>query len=342
MRSRLSAQLIAATVTCAVLSACSAHNSVVPNGSVMSPSRGTAIGSRNAPNVSNTWTLGAPAPIHQFTGAATSIGNDIYVLGGENHTMVFDENDIYDTTTNTWMKGRRMPTARTSLAAAAVNGLVYAIGGEIFTGTPVSTVEAYDPISNTWSTKASLPVAVASMKATVLNGLIYIVGGIVDSQGDVTTDVQVYDPNADSWSMAGPLLDPLAFAFVGTADGKIVAAEGYIGNGPTLSTELYDPGTNAWSFVRPAKLMRYGGCNGGIGDSVYAAGGIAFVLGGRFTSNRLDAYDVATNQWHKLASMPHGMIGPASATANGLLYCIGGSPFFGQAIFTNRVQIYTP
>src|SRR5690349_6812555 len=137
--------LVLSIAACSGLSSTISHGpSSAPNGVV--PSHG--MQAHAGPSASNTWSFGANAPIRQFTGAATSIGSDIYLLGGENHTTAFNENDVYDTVANTWTKARRMPTARLSLAAAAVNGLVYAIGGETFTGTPLSTVEAYDPISN--------------------------------------------------------------------------------------------------------------------------------------------------------------------------------------------------
>ncbi|MGA7094679.1 MAG: kelch repeat-containing protein [Candidatus Cybelea sp.] len=153
------------------LSACSGSNSGLPLGTAQGLSESYSRGLAK-PGTSNTWTIGSPAPTHQFTGAAAGIGTNIYLVGGENSTGVLGENDVYNTLTNTWSKAKRMPTKRPTLAAVALNGRVYAIGGSTFTGTPLATVEAYDPVSNTWSTKASLPTAVDSMSATVDNGLI--------------------------------------------------------------------------------------------------------------------------------------------------------------------------
>ena len=322
------------------LSACSAIAPAGPQGAtqVTPGSRGFGFSTQTT---SNTWTMGANAPVRQFTGAAASIGNDIYLVGGEDRRRAFDENAIYDTTTNTWTSGHRMPTARTALAAVGLNGIVYAIGGELFNGTVLTTVEAYDPIANKWSTKAPLPVGVDSMMATVDNGLIYVVGGLKDSSGTPYNGVQTYDPGSDSWSSGAPLSIAKAFAFTGTVDGKIVAAAGYDGSGPTVNTEVYDPSTNAWTNVPDAKVARYGGCTGAIGDSLYVAAGLKF-FPIRQAARELDAFDVLTNKWHRLLNIPRPMIGPASATVNGLLYCIGGSPFYGQAIFSNAVQIYQP
>ena len=60
------------------------------------------------------------------------------------------------------------------------------------------------------------------------------------------------------------------------------------------------------------------------------------------TSDKLAAYDVAADHWTALAPMPFAMLAPASATVNGQLYCIGGSPQLGQPIFSTKVQIYQP
>jgi N-acetylneuraminic acid mutarotase len=56
----------------------------------------------------------------------------------------------------------------------------------------------------------------------------------------------------------------------------------------------------------------------------------------------LYSYEAVADHWTKLAKMPFGTIAPASATVNGLLYCIGGSPHYGQPFYTGKVQINQP
>lgn len=333
---RPSAPLILAIAACVSLSACSGLSSALPHGATQAASQSR----QSSGDASNTWSIGAPAPVGQFTGAATALGTKIYLLGGENHMTVLKENDVYDTVANTWTKLARLPTPRAALAAAAVNGLVYAIGGELFDGTPLATVEAYDPASDTWSTKAPLPVAVDSMHATVDNGLIYVVGGLDNNMGHPSNLVQVYDPNANTWAAVKPLNIAKAFSYVGTVGTKIVAAGGFIGNGPSRDNEVYNPTANTWTTKSQA-AARYGGCVGAIGGTLYDAGGLEF-FPFREASNRLDAYNVAADHWAPLARMVNAVIGPASAVVNGRLYCIGGSPFLGQPIFVTKVQIYQP
>ena len=336
----LSPSSILAITALASLSACSGSAFGIPLGTAQGMSGSHSQGFAK-PRTSNTWTLGAPAPTRQFTGAAAAVGTNIYLVGGENHTAVLNENDVYNTLTNTWSKAKRMPTSRATLAAVALNGLVYAIGGGTFTGTPLATVEAYDPVSNKWSTKAPMPTPVDSMSATVDNGLIYVVGGLVDGNGTPFNGVETYNPATNMWTSVAPLTVAKAFSFIGTVGSEIVAAAGFVGNGPTAENVVYDPTSNTWTTKHPALLQRYAGCTGSIGGSLYAAAGLKFSPF-RSATNELDAYDVATDSWTKLAHMPSAMIGPASATVNGQLYCIGGSPFYAQPKFSQKVQIYQP
>jgi len=56
-----------------------------------------------------------------------------------------------------------------------------------------------------------------------------------------------------------------------------------------------------------------------------------FFAGGHSVGNgsplaTLDAYNAATNAWAtSLATMPHAVVNPGSATVGGVLYCFGGS-----------------
>lgn len=68
-----------AVAALAALSACAGSTSGVPLGAAqgMSGSHSQAF---TRPGTSNTWTLGAPAPTHQFTGAAAAVGTKFTLL----------------------------------------------------------------------------------------------------------------------------------------------------------------------------------------------------------------------------------------------------------------------
>jgi hypothetical protein len=96
-----------------------------------------------------------------------------------------------------------------------------------------------------------------------------------------------------------------AFAFTGTVCSEIVAAAGSIGTGPTVDNEVYHPVANAWSTKSNAPVLRYGGCSGGIGTSLYTAGGLVFSPI-RNSTRQLYAYDTVADHWTKLKHMPFG------------------------------------
>lgn len=332
-----------AAAVCVTIAACGGgSNAVMPRAAGEGQPALQRVSSANTARfmTSNTWSAGAPAPTKRYAGGAAVVGTKIYVVGGFDPRGVLGKNEIYDTVTNTWKTGASMPTKRYALAAAAVNGIVYAIGGANAGNVTLSAVEAYDPVANTWSTKAPLPTSVDSVIATVDNGLIYVVGGYNNGAGRFN-GVQVYDPATNTWTSAAPLNIGKSYAFVGTIGTSIVAAGGLANTGNTTEdNEVYTPRTNSWATKKHMLVPRQSGCAGAIGNSLYAAGGVKASA----PVNRLDGYDLATNTWAALAPMPFAVIAPESATANGLLYCIGGSNngLAGHFQYFNYVQIYQP
>jgi hypothetical protein len=63
-------------------------------------------------------------------------------------------------------------------------------------------------------------------------------------------------------------------AAVALKDGR-VAVIGGISNGPTASVEVYDPGTDSWTFSKPLAQPRYDHTVASQGDTVYVIGGSA-------------------------------------------------------------------
>jgi hypothetical protein len=334
---------IGAAAVCLAVAACGGGStSVVPRSVGEGQPALQRVSSTNFARsaTSNTWSTGATAPTKRYAGGAAVVGTDIYVVGGFDPLGVLGKNEIYDTATNTWKTGASMPTKRYALAAAAVNGIVYAIGGADVANNTLNTVEAYDPVANTWSTKAPLPTAVDSIIATVDKGLIYIVGGFNTGIGRFN-GVQVYNPATNVWASAAPLNLGKSYAYVGTVGTSIVAAGGLLNSGSTTEdNEVYSPHTNSWATKLHMVSPRQAGCAGGIGNLLYAAGGTKKTT----PLNHLDGYDARLNTWTSLAPMPFAVIGPESATVNGLLYCIGGSNngTAGHIQYYDYVQIYQP
>ena len=81
------------------------------------------------------WTSLNSMPTKRSGLAAASLGNEIYVFGGEHPfndgepLKTFNNTEIYNTKTDKWTSGSPLPTARHGLTAEEVNGTIYVIGG---------------------------------------------------------------------------------------------------------------------------------------------------------------------------------------------------------------------
>jgi N-acetylneuraminic acid mutarotase len=287
------------------------------------------------------WSLGAPMPTARMGAFTGTIGNKIYVIGGENNNTVLSVNEIYDTTTDNWTTGSPMPTARWLGASAVVNNILYAMGGGLNEG-GTNVVEAYNPKNNTWSSKRAMPPMGGNIYAVVQRNIIYVIGGY--SNGTSLGAVWAYNPATDTWVEKAPLNVAKRLAAVGLLGATIIAAGGLANRGVTDDNEGYDPTTNQWKTLALMPRGRQGGCFDASMGILYFAGGHADGEALRVT-NVLEAYSAKTNSWTTgLASMPDAVANPGSAQVAGRLYCFGGSdistPFQGRMF--NSVQIYKP
>jgi N-acetylneuraminic acid mutarotase len=155
--------------------------------------------------VSNAWTAIANIPQAIWYSAAATVGNKIYIFGGENYGTLVQS---YTPSTNTWATvATTIPVAVKEHAAVAFNGKVYIIGGNY--SVPMNNVQIYDPVANTWTTGANMPNAAGQFAyALGSDNKIYCIGGKssqTNNSSPFYNYVQIYDPIANTWS-AGPII----------------------------------------------------------------------------------------------------------------------------------------
>lgn len=79
----------------------------------------------------------------------------------------------------------------------------WVFGGETSTGLRIGTVETWNRQTNTWSQSATVmrrPVSNIMGSVAFVNGLFYVFGGL--ESGDVPiSEIQVYNPTTDTWSV---------------------------------------------------------------------------------------------------------------------------------------------
>lgn len=81
----------------------------------------------------------------------------------------------------------------------------------------------------------------------------YVIGGF--DGNNYLRNVDVYDPETNSWTAACPLNEQRSATSVAVMKGRIFAIGGF--NGQFLSSvEIYDPEINQWSYVNNMSIPR--------------------------------------------------------------------------------------
>jgi N-acetylneuraminic acid mutarotase len=153
----------------------------------------------------NRWTRKTSMPTPRNALAAAVIDGKIYAVGGASATG--RELEVYDPATDIWIQRAMMPTGRNHMAAGAIRGKLYVAGGRPNDG---SVLEVYDPASNTWGTKARMPTARSGHAGAVVDDKFYTFGGEgnPNSPIGIFREVEVYDPEKDSWTSLEPMPTP--------------------------------------------------------------------------------------------------------------------------------------
>jgi N-acetylneuraminic acid mutarotase len=214
----------------------------------------------------DTWTTMTPMPTPR-SGFGTAVYNGkIYVIGGTVGNGFVGNNEIYDPVSNTWETKTSMPTPRADLSANIVNDKIYLLGGKkyssaapYFSETNIS--EVYDPTKDAWSTGTPLHTAVSGYSSAVVGGKIYVMGGSLKSislgNAQASAVNQVYDVQANNWSLAANLPNIVAYGSGAATEGFMAPAliyriGGYYGGALSGLTQAYNVANNSW---RPVEIM---------------------------------------------------------------------------------------
>ena len=152
----------------------------------------------------NVWTtLGASSNINtaRFGMGVTTIGNKIYVFGGQdNNTNNLNTTEVLDTTTNIWTSlsaTSNLNTGRSGIGAAKIGNKFYAFGGQ----DPgpgfnlLKTTEVFDTTTNVWSllgATSNLNTVRYEMGAETVGSNIYVFGGHIEN--NYFNTMEVYKP----------------------------------------------------------------------------------------------------------------------------------------------------
>lgn len=232
----------------------------LPSGGTLVNGKIYAIGGHNIPKqiptrmveaydiATNSWSSCASIPTTRVWHATCVLEGKIYVLGGlpihkdistiSAYTVV----ERYDPETDTWDTCAPLPTGRWCLSACAVNGKIYAIGGYDKSET-LSMVEVYDPDTDQWTTKQAMHSPRGEMGLTVRKGKIFAISGSMwdgSHNTKVYNDVEVYDPESDTWTVSTDLIPQGSIGLEAvTVNDRIYVASGVGMGAHTGVRELY-------------------------------------------------------------------------------------------------------
>jgi len=216
-------------------------------------------------------------------------------------------------------------------------------------------LQMYDPDKSEWTLLKAMSTAVYAPVAAWIDGLIYVAGGI-DADFVATKDLQVYDPQTDTWDNSIPPDMPNPWGAGAGGVGTCSAGTGeclfHVGGASdgffddmSLETWEYNPGTKKWTQLddKPPGESLDGfaiGTGVGCGGKIYIGGDYR----GYHDFFVLDATAQAGSRWTLLAKIP----GAAGASGPDLvcdedkqvLYLIGGDPDRMWSSYNNTVFSY--
>jgi N-acetylneuraminic acid mutarotase/prefoldin subunit 5 len=172
-----------------------------------------------------------------------------------------------------------------------------------------------------WTTET--PMGALASQAVVVSspdGTVYVMGGVFDATYVRGADAYSYDSGTGDWTV----LAPMTVAERGAAgtmglDGKVYV---FGGDDDSGYTQIYDPGTDAWSLgtVMPYPVWE--------GKAATVSDGTMWVVGGEGSIDNLDVvqiYDPVSDSWTYGPSVPTSVVsGSLVADGDDLYYSGGG------------------
>jgi N-acetylneuraminic acid mutarotase len=294
------------------------------------------------------WTKAAPFPEPDEELYGITANGKMYVLGGfgggKARGIVYE----YDPATNAWAKKKPMVRPVHHQAMAEYGGKIYVFGGFVYPASgngwePVDNAWEYDPVADTWKALPPLPAKRGSAIAFQVGGKFYVIGGAATHPGSKDVAItgngpgrsvdtnEVFDPATNKWETRQSMPTARNHAFGGVVNGKIYVIGGRTGHGfitAATNTDLveeYDPAADTWGALKARMpTARSGGGWATYGGKIYVAGGEVATAELVAAFRAVEVYDVVSNSWSALPSMPIPRHGVAGAVVGNQFHLVSG------------------
>ncbi len=184
----------------------------------------------------DTWQTKQPMPTARVQLQASVVNGQIYLVGGkEDNQNKVNLNEVYNIANDSWSTAEPIPYAVYSYTSAVCDDKIYIIGGQSLQA-PILNLnyaQIYDCANNSWSFSAPMPTSVTYAAACATTGeaasrRIYVIGGVLEGSYDhvVLGDVQIYDPQTDSWTFGASMPSVRNSHTVAAVDDRLYAIGG--------------------------------------------------------------------------------------------------------------------
>lgn len=282
------------------------------------------------------WHEGAPMTTARAHAGAALLGEDLYVVGGGSASGPRALTEVYDTIGDIWRADVALPVGLEQFGMAASGGQIYVAGGYAAGGTrdaPMLEESAatwvFDRAVGGWRNVAPMPAPRVGLALVAIGDKLYALGG----KGNDAARVFVYDPAADTWSVARASLPaPRSDAAIVALGHDIYVIGGLEGRAPSARVNILDTDTGTWRVGPPLPAPREGHVAAVLGGKIHVTGGQSLSPPKTFA----DHFVLEGGAWVKAAPLPTPRHAAVAAATGGKLFVIGGSP--GAGVFTVFTQ----
>ncbi len=266
----------------------------------------------------------------RFGHAVASVGNALYVFGGNGTRGILDSVEAVDLERGESREIARLSMPRSWLQAASDGTHIYVVGGStgMIDRAKLSLVERWTPSSGEWKTLAPLPEPRANPGVVFHEGRLYAIGGVGPNDKRAST-VFIYDSAADTWSRGADMPTARETA-IAIYKGRIYAVGGYNGKKAVEAFEVYDPIADAWMKLPDLPFELSAHRVAVVNDALYSFGHYP-ALG------RVAAYDFTTAEW-AIIDLPYHPVRHTAVAFDGRAVYVTG----GNYPTTDRIQRFTP
>ncbi|MBE8220435.1 MAG: hypothetical protein HAW65_03915 [Alphaproteobacteria bacterium] len=236
-----------------------------------------------------------------------------------------------------WREGTALPRTLPDARSVVLNNQIYVMNG---VGSQ-SFFELYDVAADGWRPLTPLPVNLKHFALAAGGGRIYLSGGkgAGGKGADGAGDVWIYAPDAALWIRRAKLPTPRAGHVSVVADGKLFLLGGI--SDAAGKVQIYDISTGIWDTISaaPPETMPVAVAHSNAvlwGDEIVLVGG---VTADGHDAAIVQAFNIKTNRWRRLANLPQAASGVGVAVINDALHVLGGYAQSAQNVLDTHFSL---